>query len=278
MNIVIIGVGLIGGSMALSLRGFQTNIIGVDNNPENAKRALELGLVDKIMSLDDALKTGDLIIVAVSVDSIEQLLPRILNKIKHDAVVVDMGSTKQRICEAVKNHQRRNNFVASHPIAGTEYSGPDAALSDLFTGKVSIICEKELSSENALTRIKEMYKILKMRVIYMNSKEHDKHIAYVSHLSHITSFVLSLTVFEIEKSEKNIFNLAGSGFASTVRLAKSSPDMWSPILEQNSEHLSKALTTYINFLNKFKTSIEGKNRNKLHELIKEANVIKKVLK
>jgi prephenate dehydrogenase len=277
MTITIIGTGLIGGSLALGLRGFQTKFIGVDKNAEHAKLALELGLVDAVLELKEAVKISDLIIIAIPVDSAREILPKILDEINDETVVTDMGSTKAGICKAVENHKRRRNFVAAHPIAGTEYSGPKAAIHGLFNEKTAIIADKELSSDFALQTVEKMFKLLNMRIIYMESEKHDLHIAYVSHLSHISSFTLGLTVLEIEKDEAQIFNMAGSGFASTVRLAKSSPEMWAPIFVQNAEYLSKALDIYIENLKKFKNVIDNKLSEEAKILMKKANEIKRII-
>jgi len=277
MKIAIIGTGLIGGSLALSLRGFQTEIIGVDKNPTHAHEAVELGIVDKAMSLEDALQIANLVILAIPVNSAQTLLPFILDNIPDSTVVVDVGSTKKNLCHTVENHPKRKNFVASHPIAGTENSGPKAAIANLFDNKMTIICEKEKSADFALDMVEKMYKILNMRVHYMDPDSHDLHIAYVSHISHITSFTLGLTVLEIEKDEKQIFTMAGSGFASTARLAKSSPEMWAPIFDQNAENISQALSIYIDNLQKFKKLIDDHDLDALRTLMYEANKIRRVL-
>lgn len=277
MNITIIGVGLIGGSLAIKLKGFQTKLIGVDANPEHAKEALELGLVDAVLPFEEAVKISDLILIAIPVNAARKILPSVLDLISDDAVVADMGSTKAGICKAVRNHKRRKNFVATHPIAGTENSGPKAAFSLLFDEKITIICEKDLSSERAVQTIERLFHILNMKITYMNPEAHDKHIAYVSHLSHISSFTLGLTVLEIEKDEKKIFDMAGSGFASTVRLAKSSPQMWGPIFEQNSDNLSEALNAYISNLQKFKELIDNQKSEETYSLMEQANGIRRIL-
>lgn len=277
MNILIIGTGLIGGSLALSLRGFQTTIIGYDANPEHMQQALDLGLTDQVMPLDQALPVADLVILAIPVNQARELLPSVLDQISPEAVVTDMGSTKQGICRKVRQHSRRAQYVAAHPIAGTEHSGPRAAQSGLFKNKVAIICERELSSEKAVQLVERLFFLLEMKIIYMQADEHDRHIAYVSHLSHISSFTLGLTVLEIEKNESTIFDMAGSGFASTVRLAKSSPDMWNPIFMQNREHLLVALDAYIGQLSRFRALIEARDYDTLYKLMKEANLIRRVL-
>jgi prephenate dehydrogenase len=279
MTITFIGLGLIGGSLAISLREnhFGSRFIGVDLNPVHCEQALKLKLVDEIMPMEKAVFLSDLVLISIPVDQTCRILPQILNEIGPNTVVSDMGSTKEGICESIKNHQHRRNFVASHPIAGTENSGPTAAISGLYENKITIICEKEKSYPEAVELLVKMYNLLNMNILYMPPAEHDLHLAYVSHLSHISSFTLGLTVLEIEKEEKHIFNLAGSGFASTVRLAKSSPEMWAPILMQNSEHLIQALTNYIDILNDFRTAIEQKDTTKLKTMMKEANQIRRVL-
>ncbi len=278
MNITIIGLGLIGGSIAMSIKGFHTHMIGVDNNPEHCKIAIERKLVDAILPIDEAVKISDLIILAIPVDAARKLLSHILDIIPNNAVVVDMGSTKSGICQSVENHKNRGNYVAAHPIAGTEHSGPHAAFSSLYTGKKTIICEKERSADFALKIAEELFQLLNMEIIYMQAEEHDLHIAYVSHISHISSFTLGLTVLDIEKNEKNILDMAGSGFASTVRLAKSSAEMWTPIFQQNKKHVIAALNAYIKHLTIFKENIEENNYEKLSSLMKEANTIGRIIK
>ncbi len=278
MKITVIGLGLIGGSIAIDLRkaGIATSLAGVELNPSHATRALELGLVDNILPLEEAVKT-DLIVTAIPVSSIKNVLLKILDLIDDKTIVIDTGSTKSLICKAVTNHPKRAQFVAAHPIAGTENSGPDAAFSGLFINKTNIFCEKEKSSANALDIAHKVFDALKMRTIFMDPVEHDKHVAYVSHLSHVSSFLLGQTVLDIEKDEKNIFNLAGSGFASTVRLAKSSPDMWAPIFEQNAEYLSQALLEYIMHLQKFQYHLMKRDVKELHKIMTSANHIREVL-
>lgn len=279
MIVTVIGIGLIGGSLALSLKrnGFASKIIAVDNNESHLQKALALGIADKALPLMQAISESQLTIVAIPVDSAIAILPEILDHITEDQMVVDMGSTKRDICQSVKGHVNRARYVATHPIAGTENSGPEAAFATLFLDKVGIICDKELSEPKALNIAEKLYKSLFMRLTYMDSDEHDRHIAYVSHLSHITSFTLGLTVLEVEKNEKNIFDMAGSGFASTVRLAKSSPDMWAPIFDQNSANLSEVLTAYIKNLRKFKQLLDEGEREKVYTFMKEANDIRRIL-
>ena len=277
MNIVIIGTGLIGGSIALGIKGFDTHIIGVDSNSDNLSKALKLGIIDESMDLEKAIPLGDLIIIAIPVDATISILPQILNSIKDTAIVTDMGSTKIGICNCVRNHPRRGNFVAAHPMAGTENSGPEAAFADLFKGKKVILCERELSKDFAIAQVELLCKILELQPLSMSAEEHDKHIAYVSHLTHVIAYALSLTVQEIEKDEKTIFEMAGSGFGSTVRIAKSSTDMWTPIFQQNAKYLTDSIDKYMDVLQKFKTLIQENNHDGLYDLIKEANKIREVL-
>ncbi|NJM25579.1 MAG: prephenate dehydrogenase [Bacteroidia bacterium] len=279
MKVAIIGVGLIGGSIAIDLRKAKlaSEITGVDANEENALRALALGLVDIVKPLDEAVRTADVVISAIPVSAIQKVLTTALDNAADHTVVIDAGSTKSQICKSVSDHPRRAQFVAAHPIAGTENSGPDAAFSGLFLNKTNIICEREKSSDRALEVATRIFKALGMRTIYMDPVEHDKHVAYVSHLSHVSAFLLGQTVLDIEKDEKNIFNLAGSGFASTVRLAKSSPDMWAPIFEQNAEYLSQALLEYIMHLQKFQYYLMKRDITKLHQIMTDANHIRTVL-
>jgi len=279
MKTTVIGLGLIGGSMALDLRksGLATELIGVDMNSEHAMKAVELGLVDRILSEDKALAVADLVILAIPVNAACAFLPSILDAVKTGAVVIDTGSTKNMVCRSVAKHPKRNQLVAAHPLAGTENSGPAAAFEGLFLGKTNIICESELSSNAALAVAQNVFQTLGMNTIFMNPDEHDRHVAYVSHLSHVSSFLLGQTVLDIEKDEKNIFDLAGSGFASTVRLAKSSPDMWAPIFEQNAEYLSQALVEYIMHLQKFHYHLMKRDTRELHRIMSKANEIRRVL-
>ncbi len=279
MKITIVGLGLIGGCMGIDLRkaGIASEILGVDLNQKHGLKAVALGLVDKIEAEDIALAQADVVILAIPVNTMSALLPQVMDVVKKDAVVIDTGSTKSMICRSVSNHVNRSQFVAAHPIAGTENSGPEAAFSGLFTDKTIIICEAEKSSQEAIAVAGKIFSALGMKTIHMDPDEHDKHVAYVSHLSHVSSFLLSQTILDIEKDEKNIFNLAGSGLTSTVRLAKSSPDMWAPIFEQNAEYLGQALAEYIMHLQKFHYQLMKRNTKELYRVMKEANKIRTVL-
>ncbi len=279
MVITVIGLGLIGGSLAIDLknRDFASKVIGVDNNRNHAGTALKRGIVDELASLEDGVDKGDLIIVATPADAALGILPGILDRCGNK-VVTDMCSTKGNIATLVSGHSNRKQYVASHPMAGTEYSGPKAAFSGLFDNKTAIICDRGLSGAKAIKVVTQMYKALNMKIINMPGTEHDVHAAYVSHISHISSFVLSLTVLEKEKNEKKIFELAGGGFESTVRLAKSSADMWVPIFQQNRDNIMVVLKAYIDKLNDFEHLIASGKNDELYMLINEANKIKKILK
>lgn len=278
-TISIIGLGLIGGSFALALKkvGIAENIIGVDQNETHQKEALELGIVDEVVSLDRATEISDLIVIAVPINAIQNVLPEILDKIGDNTIVMDMGSTKAGICKKVLNHPKRKQFVATHPIAGTENSGPKAAFAELFLNKVAILCDAEQSEIDAANKVKKIYQSLWMNVKTMSSDAHDSHIAYVSHLSHITSFALGQAVLKKEKNEEAIFDMAGSGFESTVRLAKSSPDMWTPIFIQNRENLLTAIDAYQTEISKIRKMIDEKDEEDIHQYLKNTNDIRRIL-
>ncbi len=279
MKITVVGLGLIGGSMAMDLRktSFASTIIGVETNKKHAEKALELGIVDKIETVESALRAANVVLLCTPVNVLNQLVPSLLNQIENDTVIIDAGSTKASLCKTISSHKNRHQFVAAHPIAGTENSGPGAALSGLFKGKTNIICEKEKSSKDALAMAETIFNTLGMHTVFMNPDEHDRHLAYVSHLSHVSSFLLGQTVLDIEHDQKNIFTLAGSGFSSTVRLAKSSPDTWAPIFEQNAEYLSQALLEYIMQLQKFQYHLMKRDTKELYRIMTEANQIRRVL-
>ena len=278
MKVAIIGLGLIGGSIAKDLRklGYD-QLIGVDNHTDHGVKALKIGLVDEVMALEEAVQNADLIIIAIPVDTAKLLTLSVLDLVGSNQVVTDVGSTKGGICELTASHPHRGRFVAGHPIAGTENSGPEAAIEGLFTNKTGIICNKHQSDHDALVLVENLYQQLGMHLKYMEADEHDMHIAYVSHLSHISSFALALTVLNIEESEKNIFDMAGSGFSSTVRLAKSSPEMWNPIFRHNSSYLEKALDEYIEQLHDFKTFLKHNKQEDIYKLMTRANDIRRIL-
>ncbi|HUH17703.1 prephenate dehydrogenase [Albibacterium sp.] len=280
MKISIIGVGLIGGSLALSLRKAVpvNKIFGVDTNSGNLNKALELGIIDATSDLDKAISDSDLIILTIPVNSIQELLPTILDQITKDQVVMEMGSTQQEILESIKDHPKRGRLVAVHPMAGTEYSGPEAAVDDLFTGKNMVFCDIVQTDPDAFEIAESICEALKMNPVFMNGKEHDLHTAYVSHISHITSFALALTVLEKEKSQGRIFELAGGGFASTVRLAKSSPEMWVPIFKQNKKNVLEVLEEHIRQLQRMHDVLEMEDYDALFKLIKQSNKIKRIIK
>lgn len=279
MIVTIIGTGLIGGSMAIGLRekGMARKLIGVESNPAHRVQALERGLVDEMMEWEKALPQSDLVIVAIPVNDTLQLLPKLLDLVT-DQVVIDVGSTKHPVCEAVAAHPMRGRFVATHPMWGTEYSGPEAAVKGAFENKAVVICSKEDSEPDAVALTETVYRALGMHLLYMDSAAHDLHAAYVSHISHITSFALANTVLEKEKEEDAIFEMASAGFESTVRLAKSNPAMWVPIFMQNKENVLDVLNEHITQLRKFKSCLEKENYDWLQELIEHANGIRRILK
>jgi prephenate dehydrogenase len=279
MIVTIIGTGLIGGSMALAFRekGFAELIIGVDANESHAKRALELKLVDKILPLEHAIRESGLVILAVPVNAAEQLLPGVMDLVDRQ-VVMDVGSTKVGIIQSIESHPQRRRFVPTHPMWGTEYSGPDAAITGAFVNKAAVITNKSDSDADALELIESVYKVLGMHLLYMDASAHDLHAAYVSHISHITSFALANTVLEKEREEDAIFELASGGFESTVRLAKSNSAMWVPIFMQNRENVLDVLNEHISQLRKFKSCLERENYDYLKELIENANKINRIIK
>ncbi|WP_341216297.1 prephenate dehydrogenase [uncultured Wocania sp.] len=277
-NIYIIGVGLIGGSLAIDIKKNNPDMIihGISRKDATLETALSLNLIDKKATLDD-IKHADLVIVSIPVDATVKLLPTILDKISDNGLVVDAGSTKVDICKVVENHPKRRNFLAMHPIAGTEHSGPSAAIPNLFVGKTNIICEVEKTTFKLQEKALKLFTDIGMRIRYMNPEAHDKHIAYMSHLSHISSFMLGKTVIEKEKNERDIFDMAGSGFASTVRLAKSSPEMWTPIFKQNKTNVIETLEEYITNLTHFKELMKQDDFDAIFNEMKDTNYIKDIL-
>ncbi|QBZ97549.1 prephenate dehydrogenase [Flavobacterium sangjuense] len=278
MKVYVIGIGLIGGSMALDIQALDKDavIIGVDANENHLGQAIELGIIHQKAELNEVVD-ADFVILAVPVDIALGLLPKILDLVTDETLVFEVGSTKSPICEAVVNHPKRRNFLATHPIAGTEFSGPTAAIRNLFVDKTNIICEVEKTTFKLQEKGLKLFKDLGMRIRYMEPKSHDKHIAYVSHLSHISSFMLGKTVIEKEKDEKDIFDMAGSGFESTVRLAKSSPAMWTPIFKQNKKQVVKSLEEYIANLSQFKNLLESGNYEQIFHEMENTNRIKEIL-
>lgn len=278
MKVYVIGIGLIGGSMALDIQALDKDavIIGFDANDSHLEQAIELGIIHQKSDLNEVID-ADFVILAVPVDIALGLLPKVLDLVSDETLVFEVGSTKSPICEAVVNHPKRRNFLATHPIAGTEFSGPTAAIRNLFVDKTNIICEVEKTTFKLQEKGLKLFKDLGMRIRYMEPKSHDKHIAYVSHLSHISSFMLGKTVIEKEKDEKDIFDMAGSGFESTVRLAKSSPAMWTPIFKQNKKQVVKSLEEYIANLSQFKELLESGNYEQIFNEMENTNRIKEIL-
>ena len=279
MTISIIGIGLIGGSLAISLKenGFAQRIIGVDINPDNIDKAYRRRLIDEDMPLDEAIAQSDIIIVATPVDSMTRVIPMVLDKINNKQVVIDVGSTKAPILEAVQNHPMRRRFVATHPMAGTEYSGPEAAVPNLFNQKYTVLCDTADSDPDAVQIVEDLYHSIPMNITHFDSVEHDVHTAYISHISHISSFALALTVLAKEKDAERIFELASTGFSSTVRLAKSSPDTWIPIFRQNRDNVLDVLDEHISQLSQFRSLLIKKDFDTFHQLITEANQIRKII-
>jgi len=278
MNVTIIGLGLIGGSIAKDLKrtGFATEIVGVDSNPEHGKQAVELGIADRYEKLETAVKQTDVVVIAIPVDKIKLVLPQVLDLIPANATVTDVGSTKREIVTVVQNHPKRGNYVPSHPMSGTENSGPIAAIENLFENKICIICDQQNSRPQHLALIEKMYQSIGMSTAYMTSDEQDHNTAFVSHLPHVTAFALANAV--LAKEDRSIiFDLASGGFRSTVRLAKSSPEMWGPIFNQNSDYMVEAIEEYQKHLEAFKKSIQHENTDEMMKLIKHANGIRTIL-
>lgn len=296
MTVGIVGLGLIGGSMAIDLRrrGFASEILGVEAEPVNASAALNIGLADEIVDLEQCIDRSDIVVLSVPVGTAVKMLPMVLDRfaetrpgpdpadvssgVRCKKIVIDVCSTKASLVEAVRNHPARRRYVATHPMAGTEYSGPWAAQPGLFDGRACIICNGDDSDRDAVEAIEALYDCLNMRLTSMDASAHDVHTAYVSHISHITSFALALTVLDKEKDEKHIFDLASGGFSSTVRLAKSNADMWVPILSQNRDNVMKVMDTYIEKMNEFRDAISSGDEKRIRELIGEANRIKRILR
>ena len=280
MNVTIVGVGLISGSFALAMKqhGFAKHVIGVSRTKASEQKALELGIIDEALPLEQAIQKSDFIYVAIPVDTTITVMQQIMDLVTDKQIVVDAGSTKYALCNTLQNHPNRKRFVASHPMWGTEYSGPEAAVTNAFVGRACVITEKEKSDAAAVEVVENIYKTLGMHIIYMDAAAHDVHAAYISHISHITSFALANTVLEKEKEEDAIFELAGGGFESTVRLAKSNPRMWAPIFMQNRENVLDVLNEHISQLRKFKSALEKENIEYLNELMENANRIKRIIK
>ena len=281
MVVTIIGIGLIGGSLALSLKetALAHHIIGVDRSPEHLREAVAIGLIDEpALDLAEAVRRADLVVVAVPMDAMLTVLPQVLDAATDRQTVIDVGSTKALLLQAVAPHPQRGRFVAVHPMAGTEYSGPSAALPGLFRGKTLVLCDTQHSAPDAVARVEAVFGRLAMRLVRMDATAHDLHTAYISHISHITSFALALTVLEKEKEDEQIFDLASGGFESTVRLAKSSPDMWVPIFRQNRENVLDVLDEHIHQLQHLRELLHQENYPAVYQQIQQANLIKKILK
>lgn len=279
MKVFIAGLGLIGGSLALALRDRQLadEILGLEATEARAAEALACGLADRMVRFEEGVSTADLIVLATPVDTIPLLAVKALNRVNSRQVVIDLGSTKAELCEVIEQHARRSRFVAVHPMWGTEYSGPKAAVHGAFAGRTVVICERERSDKDALHLVEQLFRSLEMPLIYMAAEEHDLHTAYVSHISHITSFALANTVLEKEREDRHIFDLAGGGFESTVRLAKSSSKTWVPILMQNKYNVLDVLREHIHQLQLMRRLIERDDKVGLQEMIDRANSIQRII-
>lgn len=279
MIVTIIGIGLIGGSLGISLQenGFATEVIGVDSSQENLDKALRRRLIDRTLPLEEGVAAAQVILLATPVDAMLDLLPQLLDLIRPEQTLIDLGSTKERLLELVRHHPQRSRFVAAHPMAGTEYSGPEAAIPNLFDHKTCVLVDAEDAAEDALETARQLFNSIPMRLTYLGRKEHDLHTAYVSHISHIASFGLALTVLEKERDEQQIFSLASSGFGSTVRLAKSSPEMWVPIFRQNRDNVLDVLDEHIEQLSRFRTLLIKRDFDGFHQRIEAANEIRKII-
>lgn len=279
MKVGVVGLGLMGGSLALAMRekGLAETIFGTDQNENHAKYALETKMIDALLSLDEVSEKADLVILATDMDAIQNQLPYLLNKIEENVIVTDLGSTKSTLAKLVSNHPKRKNYVAAHPIAGTEFSGPLNAKADLYSDKMMILCDLPLSSKDASHKVSQFFSDLRMNIVEMDAQEHDSNIAYVSHLSHIISFALGATVLEKEKMHDNILAMAGSGFASTVRLAKSSSKMWVPIIKQNKKPILSSVSDFLMELESIKKMIEKEEWETLKSYLNNSNKIKKIL-
>jgi len=280
MKVCVVGLGLLGGSFSLKLKQVDPDVhfLGVDKSKKNAKKALELGIVDELTDFKTGIKTADLVVLATPVNVLLKQLISALHYLKKGAVLTDLGSTKAELCRIADTHPYRGRYVAVHPIAGTENSGPEAAFPGLMELKPLIVCDRQNSDDDAVKLIEDIFRNLEMKIVHMKSIDHDRHIAYVSHLSHVSSFALGSTVLDIEKDERSIFAMAGSGFSSTARLAKSSPDMWAPIFTQNRKNIIKALDAYINKLQHFRELIDNEDEDSSYNLMKETNDIRRILK
>lgn len=276
-KIHIIGLGLLGGSFGLGARQKFPELIitGTDANPQNLKDALTLGIITEAKETPDA--DTDLVILATPADTLGKILIDTLNQVGENTLVFDVGSTKSKLCSMMADHPKRKQYLAAHPIAGTEYSGPKAALADLLNRKVLIICELEKTDLHLKEKAYQLFDALNLKLRFMDPEEHDRHLAFVSHLSHISSFMLGETVLQKMADEKNIFDMAGSGFASTVRLAKSSPAMWAPIFTENKENILSALDGYIANLTAFRNKIEKEDNQGLLDEMAEINKIRDIL-
>ena len=275
MNIAIVGLGLMGGSLALSLKklDFIDTIVGSDHNAEHQKSALELKLVDKFVEFKE-LKNYDVIFLAIPVNGVIESLKK-LTDVDETTTIIDLGSTKDKIVSSVPPSIRKN-FVAAHPMTGTENFGPTAAVEGLYDDKVVVLCDLEDSGELQRTRARKIFKALNMKKYFMKADEHDRHAAFISHMPHAISYSIANTVMK-QENKHNILALAAGGFRSMSRLAKSSPDMWEDIFKQNKSNLLEAIDLFEKELANIKENIKNDEWQKVHKDISDGNKLHDIL-
>ena len=276
MNIGIIGLGLMGGSLAKAVKryGIAKKVYGFTNSEKNKKDILELNLVDELVDLETLKKVSDVIILAIPVDAIISMFPNFLD-IDENTTIIDMGSTKEYIVKNIPEKIRKN-FIAAHPMTGTEKSGPKAAIDDLYEGKTVVLCDLEDNTEVHINRAYEIFQAIGMRIVVMNSSRHDIHACYMSHLPHLISFSLANTVMGHE-DPKSIIALAAGGFKDMSRIAKSSPIMWSDIFKQNKKNLLDSMDLFEKHLKDARKLIEDENYENLQNWMKKANTLHEIL-
>lgn len=273
-NLSIIGTGLIGCSIALGVKGMFRNVAGYDSDAENFESAINAGIVNQSWSINRIAFGSDVIIVSVPVNVAVSIIPYVLSKINDNAVVIDVGSTKSTICKTVRNHSRRGSFVAAHPMAGSENSGPRRANAQLLNGRKVIICEPELSSLSALNCAKMIFANLGMSIDYMDADAHDRVVALVSHLPQIVSYGVASTVAQSMEVNHQWCDLAASGFDSSTRLAKSPSNVWTPILIQNKEHIVDFLDLFIKQIETVKGFIESGDADSINQFIHQSQSVR----
>jgi len=271
----IVGLGLMGGSFAKVIKKYDlaTEIIGYDHNPEHQKQAIELGLVEKIVDIDELLKC-DMIVLCIPVDAIVAFMPT-LEGIDKDTTIIDFGSTKKLIVDNIPASIKKN-FIPAHPMTGTEKFGPSAAIDGLYEGNTIVLCDLDSRDELHSKRVLDIFNAIAMRIVYMDSSTHDIHACYISHLPHAISFALATTVMSHEDPQ-NIISLAAGGFTSMSRIAKSSPNMWTDIFRQNKDNLLNAITTYEKQMGQVKKMLEDEDYESIHKWMEKANTLHDIL-